>query len=105
MQEQTLTDAQKETLPAEEIEKFEQNEKDKAENLAKIEEEMEKEKEQDNKNADRIKTLLEEAKRSVDEERDKKHFNDKVYKKDFIPDKESTNCVPAIMSAMVSQIA
>lgn len=45
------------------------------------------------------------AKRSIDEERDKKHFNDKVYKRDFIPDKESANCVPAIMSAMISQIA
>jgi hypothetical protein len=102
MQEATLTDAQKEALPPEEIEKFEQNEKEKAENLQKIEEELEKEKELDAKNAERVKELLEMAKRSVDEEREKKHFNDKVYKKDFIPDKESTNCVPAIMSAMVS---
>ena len=49
--------------------------------------------------------MVREAQRSIDEERDKKKFNDKVYKKDFIPDKESINCVPAIMSAMVSQIA
>lgn len=46
------------------------------------------------------------ATRSIDEERDKKkHFSDKVYKNDFIPDKESANCVPSIMSAMISQIA
>lgn len=71
-----------------------------------IESEIDKEKEADQKNQDRVKELLQLAKRSIDEERDKKvHFGDKVYKDDFLPDKESANCVPSILSAMVSQIA
>ena len=46
------------------------------------------------------------AMRSIDEERDRStHFPDAVYKKDFIPNSETVNCVPSIMSAMVSQIA
>ena len=46
------------------------------------------------------------SKRSYDEERDKAtHFSDKIYKSDFIPDKETSNQIPSIMSAMVSQIA
>ena len=67
---------------------------------------MDTQKEQDVKNQDRIKELLRLSRRSIDEERDKEtHFSDKVYKSDFIPDKESINCVPSILSAMVSQIA
>jgi len=41
--------------------------------------------------------------RSIDEERDRStHFPDSVYKKDFIPNSETVNCVPSIMSAMVT---
>ena len=43
------------------------------------------------------------SKRSIDEERDKAtYFSDKIYKSDFIPDKETTNSIPSIMSAIVS---
>jgi hypothetical protein len=74
--------------------------------MALIESEMDTKKEQDVKNAIRIKELLQLSKTSIDERTDKEtRFTDKVYKADFIPDKESINCVPAILSAMVSQIA
>lgn len=46
------------------------------------------------------------SKRSIDEERDKStYFSDKIYQSDFIPDKETSNQIPSIMSAIVSQIA
>lgn len=45
------------------------------------------------------------SKKSLDEEKQPSDFSNKIYKNDFIPDKESTNSVPAILSAMVSQIA
>ena len=58
------------------------------------------------RNAERIQQLLQLSKRSIDEERDfKTHFPREIYDSDFIPDKESMNSVPAIVSAMVSQIA
>lgn len=41
--------------------------------------------------------------KSIDEERDKAtHFTDNVYKKDFIPNSETANCVSSVVSAMVS---
>ena len=100
--EQNLTEAQREQLPPEEVEAFENQ---KAQNLQVIEDELQAQMEADSNNEKRIAELVVQAKRSIDEERDKKKFTDKIYKKDFIPDKESVNCVPAIMSAMVSQIA
>lgn len=43
---------------------------------------------------------------SIDEETGRENrFSDKVYKADFIPDKESSNSVSALMSAIVIQIA
>ena len=70
-----------------------------------IESEIDTQKEQDVKNQERIKDLLQYSKRSIDEERDPAYFKDDIYKSDFIPDKESANTVPSIISAMVSQIA
>ena len=67
---------------------------------------MDTQKEQDIKNQDRIIQLLKMSKRSIDEERDKStYFSDKIYQSDFIPDKETSNQIPSIMSAIVSQIA
>ena len=71
-----------------------------------LESEMDTQKEQDIKNQDRVIELLHMSKRSIDEERDKAtYFTDKIYRSDFIPDKETSNNIPSIMSAIVSQIA
>ena len=61
----------------------------------------------DKENAARIQVLLQEARRSLDDENKAKtgYFGDKVYEGSFLPSKETVNCVSSIMSAMVSQIA
>ena len=101
--EQQLNEQQKEQMSQEERDDFEMQ---KQESVKNIESEIDTQKDQDTKNQDRIKELLRLSRRSIDEERDKEtHFSDKIYKADFIPDKESINCVPSILSAMVSQIA
>lgn len=59
------------------------------------------------KNKARTQELLKEAMRSLDEEHKQipDYFDDKIYKRDFLPSKQSMNCVSSIVSAMVSQIA
>jgi len=100
---QQLDDARKEQMSQDEKDDFEVQRQESVKN---IESEMDTQKEQDVKNQERIKELLHLSRRSIDEERDTAtYFTDKVYKADFIPDKESINCVPSIVSAMVSQIA
>jgi hypothetical protein len=70
-----------------------------------VEQELLDQKKEDAKNQVRIKELLKLATVSLDEGRDKStYFSDKVYKADFIPNNETVNCVPSIMSAIVSQI-
>jgi hypothetical protein len=86
-------------------EQIDEQEKAKQESADAIESEIDTQKQKDNENQARILELLQESKRSLDEEKDPSSFSDKLYKKDFIPDKESTNSVPSIMSAMISQIA
>ena len=44
------------------------------------------------------------AKKSLDDGRGSSHFNDKVYKKDFIDQPEVKNTVASVMSAMITQI-
>lgn len=53
----------------------------------------------------RLKGLRAEIKLSIDDTKDYSGFNLKVYNSNFIKNKESKNCIPAIMSAMVFQIA
>lgn len=83
-------------------EQLEEQEKAKQESAEQIESEIDTQKQKDNENQGRILELLKEAKRSLDEEKSPSSYSDKVYKNDFIPDKESTNSVPSIMSAMIS---
>lgn len=42
---------------------------------------------------------------SLDDTKDHSNFNLNPYNQDFIRNKESKNCISAIMSAMVNQIA
>lgn len=98
-----LSDQQKDGLSQEQQEEFE---KEKEGQLNEIDAEIDTQKQLDNQNLDRIQNLLQLARRSLDEERDKStYFSDKAYQKDFIPNKEASNTVSSIMSAMVTQIA
>ena len=99
---QIITELQRGAMSQEEID---EQETQKQENIKGVEEHLKEQTSNDKECQARIKELLGQARRSIDDEREPSHFKDATYKKDFINDRQISNQINSIVSAMVSQIS